>query len=228
MRNKLIVLIFLIFGFSINLFSQIGAKPKVKCKYLLYLPKDYYNHKDSFPLIIYLHGGSQRGNDLNKLKTFGLPYLIDKGNNYDFIIASPQCSENTFWSVIDWFDSLYLDLTAKYRIDKQRIYVTGISMGGFGTWQAAMDYPDKIAAIIPLCGGCNDSTEICKINKLPIWTFHGTADSMITINETERLVSRLQKCKGNIKFTRLENAGHGIQDIYERQEIYDWLKNQKK
>jgi len=100
-------------------------------------------------------------------------------------------------------------------------------MGGFGTWQAAMDYPDRFAAIIPLCGGCNESTEICRINKLPIWIFHGTADSMINVNETERLVHRLEKCNGNIKFTRLENGGHGIQDIYERQEIYDWLKRQK-
>jgi predicted peptidase len=228
MRFRLIYLIIFLGGFIIALHAQDNSKPKIKCDYLLYLPKDYKSQNDSFSLIIYLHGGSQRGKDLNKLKAYGLPYLIDKGNSFDFIVASPQCPENTYWSMIDWFDSLYLDLTAKYRIDKHRIFVTGISMGGFGTWQAAMDYPDKITAIIPLCGGCNDSTEICRINKLPIWTFHGTADSTITINETERLVSRLQKCNGNIKFTRLENAGHGIQDIYERQEIYDWLKRQKK
>lgn len=179
-------------------------------------------------MIIYLHGGSQRGKDLNKLKAYGLPYLIDKGNNYDFIIVSPQCPDNKYWTGINWFDSLYNDLNLKYRIDKNRIYVTGISMGGFGAWQAAMDYPEKIAAIVPLCGGCNDSIDICRINKVPVWTFHGTADFIININETERLVNRLQKCNGNVKFTRLDNAGHGIQDIYEKPEIYDWLKKQKK
>jgi predicted peptidase len=222
--NKWILLVFFVLGFRINGYSQVDTKPKVKCDYLLYLPKDYTNQPDSFPLLIYLHGGSQRGKDLNKLKGYGLPYLIDKGNDYDFIIASPQCPDNTYWSRIDWFDSLYQDLTSKYRIDMDRIYVTGISMGGFGTWHAAMDYPNKIAAIVPLCGGCNDSLNICQINQIPVWTFHGTADTEIDINETVRLVNRLNKCDGKVIFTQLENEGHGIQYIYEKNpEIYKWM-----
>ena len=229
MKIKLIYLIFFLVGFSIDLFSQSNAKPKLKCNYLLYLPKDYITHKDSFPLIIYLHGGSQRGKDLKKLKAYGLPYLIDKGYNYNFIIASPQCPDNTYWSRINWFDSLYNDLSLKYRIDKNRIYVTGISMGGFGTWQVAMDYPDMFAAIVPLCGGCNDSIDICRINKVPVWTFHGSADTMININETERLVSRLNKCNGNVKYTRIENEGHYIQYLFENKpEIYKWMLENKK
>jgi predicted peptidase len=224
MKYKWILLAFFVLGFKINGYSQVDTKPKVKCDYLSYLPKDYTNRTDSFPLIIYLHGGSQRGKDLNKLKGYGLPYLIDKGNDYDFIIASPQCPDNTYWSRIDWFDSLYQDLTSKYRIDMDRIYVTGISMGGFGTWHVAMDYPNKIAAIVPLCGGCNDSLNICQINQIPVWTFHGTADIEIDINETVRLVNRLNKCNGKVIFTRLENEGHGIQYIYEKNpEIYKWM-----
>jgi predicted peptidase len=227
MINKFNCLLLFIMTFCLIISGQENSKPKVKCDYLLYLPKDYSKKKDSCPLIIYLHGGSQRGKDLNKLKVYGLPYLIDKGSDYDFIIACPQCPENKLWSGINWFDSLYSDLILRYRVDEKRIYVTGISMGGFGVWHAAMDYPDKFAAIMPLCGGCNDSTEICRINKIPIWTFHGTADSSININETERLVERLKRCNGNIKFTRLENEGHAIQYIYEKPEIYDWLKKQK-
>jgi predicted peptidase len=228
MKYKQVILFFLIFGFSMDMFPQNDTKPKVKCDYLLYFPKDYKISNDSFPLIIYLHGGSQRGKDLDKLKAYGLPYLIDEGHNYDFIVASPQCPDNTYWSRIDWFDSLYVDLISRYRIDKNRIYVTGISMGGFGAWQAAMDFPDKIAAIIPLAGGCNDSIDICRIKEIPIWTFHGTLDDEIFVDETDRLVKRLKMCNGNIIYTRLENVGHGIQDIYERQEIYDWLKRQNK
>lgn len=228
MKVKLIYLIFFLGRFG-DIYSQEISKPQIKCDYLLYLPKDYKNHNDSFPLIIYLHGGSQRGKDLNKLKGYGLPYLIDKGHDYDFIIVSPQCPDNAYWSRINWFDSLYFDLSSKYRIDKHRIYVTGISMGGFGAWQVAMDYPDEFAAIVPLCGGCNDSINICKLNKLPIWTFHGTADTMININETERLVSRLSKCDGNVKYTRIENEGHYIQYLYENKpEIYKWMLKQKK
>jgi predicted peptidase len=150
-----------------------------------------------------------------------LPCLIDKGHSYDFIIASPQCLDNTYWSKINWFDSLYLDLSSKHWIDKRRIYVTGMSMGGFGTWQVAMDYPDKFAAIVPLCGGCIDSLNICRLNKMPIWTFHGTADTIIIVNEIDRLVARLNKCYGNVRYTRIENEGHFIQYFFENKpEIY--------
>jgi predicted peptidase len=226
MRNKLIYFIILFLGaYSIN--AQVeNSKLKIKCNYLLYLPPNYENQTDTFPLIIYLHGGSVRGDNLEKLKTYGLPKLIEDGNQYDFIIASPQCPENTYWSKINWFDTLYRELVSKYRIDKNRIYVTGISAGGFGAWHAAMDNPNRISAIIPLCGGCNDSSEICKINHLPVWTFHGTNDNLIDINETERLVRRLKTCNGNIKFTRLDSTGHNIGHIYENQEIYDWFLQQ--
>ncbi len=228
MKIRLIYLIIFLVGFR-NIHSQVISKPKIKCDYLLYLPKDYSKHNDSLPLIIYLHGGSARGKDLNKLKGYGLPYLIDKGHDYDFIIASPQCPDSTYWSRINWFDSLYLDLTSKYRIDKHRIYVTGMSMGGWGTWHAAMDYPDKIAAIVPLCGGCNDSLNICRLNKMPIWTFHGTADTLIIVNETDRLVARLKKCNSNVKYTRIDNEGHYIQYIFENKpEIYKWMLEQRK
>jgi predicted peptidase len=228
MKNKLIYLIVLFIGIGGCIYPQNSVKPKIKCNYLLYQPKEYSNGTDSLPLVIYLHGGSQRGSDLNKLKTYGLPYLIDKGHNYNFIIAMPQCPDTTYWSRINWFDLLYQELTSKYRIDKNRIYVTGISMGGYGSWHAAMDFPEIIAAIVPLCGGCNDSLDICRINKIPIWTFHGTADTVVSINETERLVNRLNSCDGNVTFTQVENAGHDITSLFEKQEIYDWLLKQRK
>jgi predicted peptidase len=210
--------------------SQVYARQKatVRYNYLLYVPKSYSTTNKRFPLLVYLHGGSQKGNDLNKLKTYGLPYLIDQGHNYNFIVASPQCPEGKYWSTENWFDSLYLELRAKYRIDTNRIYVTGISIGGFGAWQVAMDHPNTFAAIMPLCGGCNDSTHICRISHVPVWTFHGTADNMIDINETERLVNRLQLCNGKVRFTRLEGEGHGIQYLYEKQELYDWLLRQRR
>jgi predicted peptidase len=229
MRIRLIYFIVFLIGLNTYVYSQSNTKPKITCNYLLYLPKDYVNRKDSFPLIIYLHGGSQRGKDLNKLKRYGLPYLIDKGNNYDFIIASPQCPDSLLWSRINWFEPLYQELRLKYRIDTHRIYVTGFSMGGFGTWEAATDYPDRFAAIIPISGGCNDSLRVCRINKLPIWTFHGVQDTMIVVNETERVVNRLKKCNGNVTYTRLENEGHYIPDIYEKYpEVFQWLLEQKK
>lgn len=226
---KLVFYLLSIFYFYSNGYAQ--TKQKAKYNYLLYLPKNYEKQLKKYPLVIYLHGGSQRGNDLNKLKGYGLPAMVDKGKNFNFIIASPQCPDNKYWSTENWFDSLYSDLISKYRIDTNRIYLTGISMGGYGTYIAAMDFPTKFAALAPLCGGCNDSdtSKICTINKIPIWTFHGTADDKISIAETQRVVKALQKCNGHIRFTPLPGYGHDIGFLYEKNsQIYGWLLKQKK
>lgn len=228
--NKRIVL-FLLLASCIYGLTYSQPKPKAVYNYLLYLPEDYAEQTRNYPLVIYLHGGSQKGNDLNKLKTYGLPYLVDQGNNFDFIIVSPQCPDNKYWSSEDWFEPLYTKLLAEYRIDINKVYLTGISMGGYGTFIVAMDYPDKFAAILPLCGGCNDSdtTRICHLKDIPIWTFHGTADDAIPISETERIVNTLNECGGQIKFTKLEGEGHGIQYLYEEYpEMYKWMLQQSR
>ena len=229
-RTHLIAIFILLGYYASKSHAQLTSKPKGDYPYLLYLPKDYSTSKKSYPLVIYLGGGSQRGNDLNKLKTYGIPYYIEQGHEYDFIVASPQCPGDKYWTTEDWFDSLYSNLSSIYRIDTTRIYVTGISIGGFGSWQVAMDYPNRFASIVPLCGGVNDSDtiSITKLKQLPVWTFHGTADDMIQIGETERIVNKLQPY-GHIKFTRMEGEGHSIQYLYEDNTIFNWLlKHQKK
>ncbi len=208
--------------------AQTAAKPKAKYPYLLYLPEDYDAGKARYPLLGYLHGGSQKGTDLNKLKAYGPPQLVDQGRDFPFIIASPQCPEGKYWSTDDWFAALYADLVARYRVDKRRVYVTGISMGGYGAWQAAADYPETFAAVVPLCGGLNDSAQVCRVKRIPVWTFHGTQDDVISIGETEKLVRGLGRCNGRVTFTRLENEGHAIQYLYERDDLYEWMLNQKK
>jgi len=224
-----VVFLILVFTFYIKADAQTTHKVKADYPYLLYLPEAYSTSNENFPLLIYLGGGSQRGNDLNKLKSYGIPFYIEQGHECDFIIASPQCPDDKYWTSENWFDSLYSKLTSTYRIDTTRIYVTGISIGGFGTWQVAMDYPDRFAAIVPLCGGVNDSdtANIYRLKHLPIWTFHGTADDLIRIEETERVVNKLESY-GNIKFTRLQNEGHGIQYLYADNKIFDWLLQQRK
>lgn len=226
-KRLLLVLLFAAFGCA-NIYSQ--PKPKAEYNYLLYLPKDY-SESAKYPLVIYLHGGSHKGNDLNKLKEYGLPYLADRGADFDFIIASPQCPDNKYWSSENWFEPLYAKIQADYQIDTNRVYLTGISMGGYGTYIVAMDYPDTFAAIVPLCGGCNDSdtTRICNLSEIPIWAFHGTADDKIPICETERIVNTLTKCRAKVKFTKLKGQGHGIEYIYEKHpRIYRWMLRQSK
>ncbi|AUD07411.1 carboxylesterase family protein [Spirosoma pollinicola] len=200
-------------------------KTKVNYPYSLYLPKDYPATKRSYPLVIYLHGGSQRGSDLTKLTEYGPPQLVSQGKEFPFIIASPQCPDGKYWSTDNWLDPLYSDLITTYRIDPKRVYLTGISMGGYGTWQTAIAYPDRFAAILPLCGGCDDSTQICRLKHLPVWTFHGTADDKVAFGLTDRLVKRLRGCSGKdqVRFTRLINEGHEIQYLYQQKKIYRWL-----
>ena len=218
----------LVISHSVKAQTNQKVKSREKYKYLIYLPKGYAAQKTEYPLVIYLHGGSQRGQDLAKLNLYGLPYRVKKGDDFDFIIASPQCPEGKFWSTDNWFEPLFEELKKTYRIDPKRVYLTGISMGGYGAWQTAVAYPDVFAALLPLCGGCDDSTQICRINYVPIWTFHGTDDDQVSIDETERLVRRLNQCGGNVKFSRLQNEGHSIQYLYEDKTLYDWLLKQHK
>lgn len=229
MFTKLLGMIISLSLFTTVAFSQ--TKEIVSYKYQLYLPENYSENTKPYPLVIYLHGGSQRGNDLHKLNEYGLPYLISKGQNFKFIIASPQCPLNKFWTTDNWIDSLLIDLNAKCRIDTTRIYLTGISIGAYGVFNVAMDSPEKFAALLPLCGGCNDSdtSRICNLRNIPIWAFHGISDDKIPISETERIVETLKRCGDKILFTRIENEGHSIQYLYEtKPEIYDWLLKQKK
>lgn len=230
MKKRIYLFLFFAFYFCGYVCSQ--TKPKADYNYLIYLPKDYSEQAKSYPLVIYLHGGSHKGNDLNKLKEYGLPYLVDQGHDFDFIIVSPQCPDSKYWSSDNWFEPLYEKIVAGYRVNIDKVYLTGISMGGYGTFIVAMDHPDKFAAIVPLCGGCNDSdtTRICNLKNIPIWAFRGTADDMVPISETERIVKALDTDNGKVKFTKLEGDGHGIQYLYEKYppQIYEWLLEQSR
>ncbi|RYF69012.1 MAG: phospholipase [Cytophagaceae bacterium] len=206
--------------------SDRQSKPRARYPYLIHVPEAYKSSRKAFPLIIYLHGGSQRGNDLNKLNEYGPPHALHQGLTINAIIVSPQCPDGKFWSTDNWFDSLYTELKTTYRIDTKRVYLTGISMGGYGTWQTAVAYPNTFAAIAPLCGGCDDSTQICQIRNVPVLTFHGTADDLVPFDETDRLVRRLSACKGKVTFTKLAGKGHSIQYLYEDRSIYNWLLRQ--
>lgn len=226
---KKLFLIFILFTLVIHSHSQPLPKVEAKYNYLIYLPKDH--QEKEYPVIIYLHGSSHVGDDLNKLKRYGLPHVIDKGQEFDFIIISPQCPDGKLWSTENWFEPLYAELLTKYRIDTNRIYLTGVSMGGGGVFDVAKDHPDKFAALVPLCAWASNTDRICNISNIPIWTFHGTEDNVVPISQTESKVEALKACNGNIQFTKLENEGHGIQWLYESRDsydIYEWMLQHRK
>lgn len=198
--------------------------PQVKYKYLLHIPDEYSELENKkWPVIFYLHGRHASGNNLNSIKRYGLPYFISKGKKLDFIVVSPQCPWGKNWASDDWFNPLFKEISEKYNIDDNRVYMIGISMGGFGTWELANRMPDRFAAIVPMCGGAK-SIWAKELSKIPTWVFHGTADKVIPISRSESIVKAMEKLGAEVKFTRLKNEGHDISKHFNNDEIYEWLK----
>jgi len=217
----------LIFIFSLSFTSQksiaSGALKKVKYNYLLHVPEDYGKDPNKkWPVIFYLHGRHASGKNLESLERYGLPYYLQKGKKVDFIVVSPQCPWNKNWSSEDWFNPVYDEVAGKLQVDDSRIYLIGMSMGGFGTWALANRMPDRFAAISPMCGGA-DVKWAGNLSKTPTWVFHGTADNQIPISRSEVMVKALEKLKANVKFSRLANQGHDISKQFNNDELYSWL-----
>jgi hypothetical protein len=216
------------FDLAFNHGQNINPK-EVHYQYLHYLPKDYnIDTLKKWPLIIYLHGGSDRGTDLNKLYASGIPDQIYRGREFPFVIISPQCPEFIRWSTDNWFDSFYNEITTKYRIDTNKIYLTGCSLGGDGTWYLAAKYPDKFAAIAPMSGFTSHTdyldNNIDKLNDIPVWAFHGKTDNVVPFEETERIIKKLEGKNKDLKFSVEPEVGHWINWlVYPNQELYDWF-----
>ena len=199
----------------------------VQMKYLLYLPKQYETAKDTWPLMLFLHGAGERGDDLQKVAQHGPPKLVASGaKEFPFVIVSPQCPENNSWSgelEIAALNALLNDIVSRYRIDTDRVYVTGLSMGGFGTWRLALEYPDRFAAIAPICGK-GDPAKADRIKHLPAWVFHGAKDPLVPLSGSQDMVDALKKCGGDVRLTVYPEAGHDSwTETYNNPELYEWF-----
>lgn len=154
----------------------------IDAQYLIYLPEDYDDNTDKLPLMFFLHGSGERGTDLDLVKVHGPPKLIANGHQFPFIVVSPQCPADEWWD-IDYLDAIFDEVTTSYRVDEKRIYLTGLSMGGFGTWDWAAEYPGRFAAIAPICGG-GEPFSARLLNDIPIWVFHGEKDKVVPIKRS--------------------------------------------
>ncbi len=186
------------------------------------------NTDEALPLIIQLHGAGERGDGsvLCDVEWHGFSELL-KTKNYPVRVVMPQCPVDTFWaarveSILKFIDQI----TDKYKTDKNRIYLTGLSMGGFGTWYTAMAAPDKFAAIAPVCGGGMDWN--AHTLKMPIWTFHGADDDLVSPAYTEMMVAALQKRGADVKYTRFDGVGHNAWDYTYGDELMNWLLSHSK
>ena len=197
-------------------------------KYLLYLPSDYAKQRQ-WPLIVYLHGRSLRGDDLEMLKSFGLAALLDKEVSIPFVVVSPQCPIDKTWVDEEGALLKLIEQVSKaYAIDPGRIYLTGHSMGGRGSWFLASRHPQKFAAIVPLADGPTELSWVNSLKHVPVWAFHGTKDDLAPFERTEQFVNALKAAGGEVKFTPLPDRDHFILEVYENKEIYDWLLQYKR
>ncbi len=190
-------------------------------KFLLYLPKGY-EEKEHWPLMLFMHGAGERGDDLNLVKKHGPPKLIENGKDFPFIVISPQCPKGTWWKTEDVV-ALLNHIMQIHNVDDNRVYVTGLSMGGRGTWQVAGAVPDKLAAIAPICGP-SDETVVEKIVTIPTWVFHGAKDSAVKVDHSEMMVRLLKEKGGDPKLTIYPEANHDSwTETYNNEELYEWL-----
>ena len=193
--------------------------------YLLFLPTDYAASKQRWPLMLFLHGAGEAGTNLASLKTLGPPKIVESRPDFPFILVSPQ-SPVRGWNP-DKLNALLDEVIRKYRVDKDRVYLTGASMGGSGTWALAAEHPEKFAAIAPLCGSGNPA-DAPKLARLPIWVFQGAKDPVVRLATAEKMVEAVKAAGGNVKFTVYPDAGHDIWTrTYDDPELYKWLLEQK-
>ena len=163
---------------------------------------------------------------LNVVKKHGPPKLIDAGKDFPFIVVSPQCPKDHWWEPLE-VKTLLDEIVEKYKVDQDRIYVTGMSMGGFGTWYLAALQPDRLAAIVPICGG-GDAIWAKRIAHIPAWVFHGAKDQAVPLERSKQMVEAMKKNGGNPKFTIYPEAGHDSwTEAYANPQLYEWLLQQK-
>lgn len=212
---------------SAESFSRIIPK-QVTGRYLLYLPRDYQTDQSRrWPVILFLHGAGERGNDLKKVKKHGPPKLIENGRQFPAIIVSPQCPAKQWWNVTE-LTALLDHIAENYRVDDRRIYLTGLSMGGYGSWALAASEPDRFAAVAPICGG-GDPDQAAKLKSLPIRAYHGSADQTVKPDQSRQMVDAVNKAGGNATLTIYQGVGHDSWSrTYDDPEFWKWLFQQRR
>jgi predicted peptidase len=228
---KYIILSFAILLTAMN--QQVVAQPQTKEKtkivrkttinYLLWLPSDYKkDNSKTYPLLIFLHGSGERGDSLELVKLNGPPSFVENRPDFPFIMVSPQCQKDTWWNTED-LQLMLEKIKHKYRIDATRIYLTGLSMGGFGTWAWACSYPNQFAAIVPVCGG-GDIQFARELKTTPVWAFHGDADPIVPVKRTIEMVEAVNTNGGSARMTIYPGVGHDSWvNAYNETELYTWL-----
>jgi predicted peptidase len=201
--------------------------------YLEYLPQGYSSNSNKYPVVISLHGIKEKGNtlsDVSRVANVGLPKYVKYGQQYPFILISPQLKTSMGSWTGDYVMQVVNYVKTKLRIDPSRIYLTGLSLGGFGVWKTIAAYPDVFAAISPVCSGGNALSSACKIaaEDVPVWTFHGDKDAIVSYTVSTKMVNAINACTPKpsplAKITIYPGAGHIIWDkAYKETSVLNWM-----
>lgn len=195
--------------------------------YIAYIPEKISDHP---ALLIQLHGAGERGQggeDLDRVLILGFPNIVNDNNLTDCILILPQCPTDSFWAArVESIKAFIDEMIVKYSADSGRIYLCGLSMGGFGTWYTAMAYPDVFAAIAPCCGG--GMAWNAAVLKMPIWTFHGLEDSLVSPRNTIEMIEALKPINPHLKFDLYEGVGHNSWVKAFSEETLRWILSHKK
>ena len=204
----------------------------LSARYLLFLPKSYEPKGDKkWPLMFFLHGAGERGSELKKVAVHGPPKIVKSQPDFPFIVVSPQCPENQNWSN-DVVLALMDEIIATHQVDTNRVYLTGLSMGGYGTWSIALQYPERFAAVAPICGGGNTidalltpKRKAAALKTLGVWAFHGAKDSVVKLSESERMVEALKRAGvTDVQLTVYPEAQHDSwTESYANPKLYEWF-----
>lgn len=207
--------------------QQSPAKFSLDVRYLLALPEGYdADTSKRWPLLIFLHGSGESGSDLNKVKVHGPPKLVEAGKKFPFIVVSPQ-SDYGGWEP-GLLRRLLMDLKKNLRVDADRVYLTGLSMGGYGSWDFAASFAGELAALVPICGGGNPA-EAWKMRYVPVWCFHGAKDNVVPLSASTAMVEALKPYQPGVKFTVYPEAGHDSwTEAYNNDSLYTWLLSQRR
>ena len=200
-----------------------------KLSAIVTVPSDY-KKEEKLPVILFLHGAGERGNDIEKLKVHGIPKLFAKDPDYHglrVITASPQCPENNIWNqltipLMKWIDTV----VEKYNGDRKRIAITGISMGGYGTWDVICTYPEYFCCAAPICGG-GMTWRTGALNGKKIRVFHGLDDNVVPFSYSLQMVEAARKSGAEIDFFAYDKVGHNSwETAYEHTDLIEWLAAQ--
>jgi predicted peptidase len=232
MKLKETLLVFLIslpiIGSSQEIKGTFSKEIKVKLEYnyVLQLPK---NQKDKFPLLVFLHGSGEKGTDLELVKVHS-PFTYQNLIKSPIALLAPQCPENSLWDTKILYE-LVVDIASKYNVDKSRIYLTGLSLGGWGTWKLAEEHPEMFAAIAPVCGPTDlfMVSAVQKLKDLPIHIYHGALDDVVPPDQSIDMHMELKKLNANSELIIFPNDNHNSWDsTYSDPKFYEWILAQHK